>query len=136
MTDTRRRLAAALLGSLAVPGLAGCVPSTAAFDVLAAELPGYNGRPVAALVDRLGYPDDERRIMGQTTYIWQTSEDQVSVYNSPSLVPGYGFDRNVRVTKTQCRIRVRVDDAGVITWWGYDGDNDACRTYARRLDRR
>jgi hypothetical protein len=129
MTDTRTWLGSALLAW----ALAGCVPSTAAFDVLDAELPGYAGRPVGALVDRLGYPDDERRIMGKTTYIWQTSDEQVSVHNSPSLIPGYGYDTNVRVIKERCRIRVRVDDAGVITWWGYNGDNAACRTYARRL---
>lgn len=74
--------------------------------------------------------------MGKTTYIWQASEEEVAVYRSPSLVPGPIYDTDVRISRLHCRIRVRVDDHGVITWWGYNGDNDACRTFARRLARR
>lgn len=121
-----------------VPALAGCM----SFDVLDEELPKYTGRPIDSLVERIGYPNAERTIMGRKVYIWSTSMSHVSVTPVQSTSTGYVGLTPVTMTSTtyetsssrlSCMLRVFVSAQDRIESFDYEGNNGACFRYSNRL---
>ena len=119
----------------------GCM----SFDVLDAELPKYKGRHIDDLVAKLGYPTAEQKIMGKTVYIWNTSSQFVTTTPTTSTSTGYVGSKSVNVTNTtyqtnvsqvSCTIRIFVDENNIVRNGDYTGNNGACFTYSRRLEKK
>ena len=126
---------------LALVALSGCVMS---FTVLDAELPKYYGRHIDTLVARIGYPNSEQMLMGRKVYVWTTSMQHVSVTPTTSTSSGYvgtmpvtitGTNYQTNVIQLSCTIRVFVDDANIIQFADYGGNNGACYTYSEPLEK-
>lgn len=101
---------------MALLPLAGC---TWSYGVLNEELPKYNGKPVSALIAKLGYPDAEQTVMGHKVYLW--SNGGIGTASEP--------------IGDSCRLRAMVNAAEVVTWLDYMGNDYGCRPYSRRLER-
>lgn len=101
---------------IAACALGGCtaLDGPNAHTILGAELPKFEGQPVDVAVKKLGFPNDERTIMGKKVYVWFTSR----------------FGTNRRLT---CEVRLIVDAKDVVRDFDWDGNNGACEYYAGLL---
>lgn len=123
---------------MAVLLVAGCT----SFGVFDEKLPGYVGKPIDALVERIGYPNREQTIMGRKAYIWNTSEQYSSIVPTISTTTGYVGSTPISTQTTafssstdtlSCSIRVFVDSTNRITRYEYNGNNGTCFRYASKL---
>jgi hypothetical protein len=83
--------------------LAGCETAATIWDK---KNLAFAMQPAQMLVDRLGQPNDAKVIKGEKTYFWNS----------------YG-----------CTFRATVDAEERITGMGYQGPDEYCITYVRRL---
>lgn len=118
--------------------LAGCT----SFSVLDKELPKLVGQPVDVAVNKLGFPNAERNIMGKKVYIWSTTQSGTSIVPTTSYSTAYIGTKPVSAQTTtystqdytlSCTLRLIVDDKGVVRDYDYDGNNGACFAYSSRL---
>ncbi len=68
---------------------------------------GLVGKPIRAVIDRVGYPVRELNITGSKVYVWE----------------GNG-----------CTLRVAVDSSESVVRADYDGDHSDCKHYRRVLE--
>lgn len=83
--------------------LAGCETAASIWDK---KFPAFAMQPAQMLVDRLGQPNDEKVIRGEKTYFWKNYA---------------------------CTFRATVDAEERITGMGYQGPEEYCVEYVRRL---
>lgn len=124
---------------LLVPAISGCYSMTS-FAKLDRALPTFEGRPVAEVVQYLGYPSSERTTMGKKIYVWSTAFTRVSP--SSTTTTGTVAGAPVAVTSTgvqsynlACEIRV-ITSNDIVEGFEYEGNNGACAQFARALQGR
>src|ERR1035438_21011 len=108
-----------IIGLLAVAfGLTGC-----ASDELNKGLGFMAGQNIEFAVSRLGHPDNKREMLGDTIYIWSTSQnaDLVTTTTSTTMgsvgtVPGYGTTMGMAFVpaNSKCTIQFAVETDGTI----------------------
>jgi hypothetical protein len=89
--------------------LSGC-----AGYVIKKETNSVVGKPVSAVIAKLGLPTEHRVIAGRKVYISSTS----------NFVEG---------TNCKCQIRAILDDKDIITSWDYDGNEGGCGSFITKL---
>lgn len=102
------------------------------------------GKPISYAVGRLGYPDGQREMMGDTLYVWSTNHQAVlPVYNASSTTgtvggtPFYGTTSSMGLMRAQayCTIQIAVTPQGLIKTYQWNGNPIGCRGYASALNR-
>ena len=104
---------------LAVLDLAGCVPQR-----MDDGLQSLIGQNIQAAVGKLGYPDGQRTMLGDTIYIWNTGH-QGALPIAGTVVP-FSFN---------CTIQIATTPDGTIKQPQWAGNVDGCRGYATVLAR-
>jgi len=74
----------------------------------------FEGRPLSAVVTKIGEPIEERTIAGRRVYIWGS----LGTVNKGE--------------KGKCQIRATMD-GDLIAAFDYEGDEELCQRYAARL---
>jgi hypothetical protein len=118
-------------------GLSGCVTTQ-----MNKGLEFMVGQKIDAAVARLGYPDAQRTMLGDTIYIWNTSHNVNLPMTTTSMTTGYAGSTPVygSTISTQyvranfnCTIQLGTTTDGVIKSWQWQGNMGGCATYARML---
>jgi hypothetical protein len=126
--------------ALAALGLGGCVAQN-----MNAGLNNLMGQNIHAAVDRIGYPNDQRQILGDTVYVWGTSQNTVipmSTMNTTTGmvggVPVYGTTTSTNFVPVNfnCTIQIATTPDGTIKNWRWSGNMGGCSSYANALKRR
>jgi hypothetical protein len=127
--------------ALALAALAaGCVGSR-----INSNLTSLIGQNISAAVDKLGYPDGQREMLGDTLYIWSTDRSGLVVVPTTSTTSGNVGGTPYSQTTTgfgampahfHCRIELAVTAAGIIKRFQFDGNNGGCARYANALARK
>jgi hypothetical protein len=89
--------------------VAGCA-AQAIKEKMTAEM----GQPVSRVIEKLGFPTEERTIAGRHVYVWSTS----------NFVEG---------TNYRCQIRAIVDEKNNVIAWDNEGNEGGCRAFMSRL---
>jgi hypothetical protein len=84
------------------------------------------GQPIQAAIDRLGYPSEQRQILGDTVYVWS---------NQPGSV-AYVSGNVAFASPLWCEIQIGTNPDGTIKRWQSRGNNGGCMAYANALSRR
>ena len=63
----------AIFGTILVTILGAMTLAGCAFQQIEQGMTSMEGRPINAVIEKLGFPDDERVIAGKKIYIWSTS---------------------------------------------------------------
>ncbi len=95
-----------LAAALAVAGCAGTIKE---------GMSELEGKPIKAVIDKIGLPIEEQKISGMEVYVWGT--------------PTYG---TAKADEKSCQIRAFVND-DIIRRLEYKGDEQLCERYAARL---
>ncbi len=129
-----RRVILALIAAL---GLTGCVAQN-----LNDGLKGLMGQNIQAAVARLGYPDGQRTMLGDTIYVWSSNHSAVIPLTSTNTTVGTVGSTPVYGTTTStewvpanynCTIQIATDDAGTMKRYQWNGNMGGCAQYARAL---
>lgn len=122
--------------------LCGCVD---AFTQLNTELPTFVGQNVRAVVQRIGYPDDQREIMGDTLFTWSTNHHSTMYLPTTTTTTGNVGGTPYYATTTggsqaipmnfHCMIRIAVNNDGIVKNTQWSGNRGGCAVYARALAR-
>ncbi len=117
--------------------LSGC-----GVDRLAERIDTYKGQNISTVVNKLGFPDAEKTIMGKKVYIWG-HHNTVSVtvpttnYNTGYVgTQPYSYSTTTYQQNTfhiVCTLEVIVGQGNIIESWKIDGNSDGCNRYASRL---
>lgn len=114
---------------------AGCVTS----EDIGAGVRTLEGQHYTQVFKRLGYPDSERTIAGNTVYSWGSRNS--GTYSVPTTstattyVGGQAVFTTVQGSRTEsydyyCRLDVVVNSSGVVTTAEVDGNIGGCERYA------
>ena len=112
---------------------AGC--ATNRFDERLTGLLGYN---IEVAVSRLGHPDGQRTVMGDTIYIWSSSPDTSLPLTTTATTTGMVGNTPVYGTTTatnrvpanfNCTIQIATNSAGSIKSYQWSGNESGCRRY-------
>lgn len=118
-------------------GLAGCVSRN-----MNEGLQGLIGQDIHVAVDRLGYPDAQRTVLGDKVYIWSASHNvslpmttMSTTTGSVGGAPVYGTTTNTTFVDTNfnCTITLGTDTNGRIKNYRWSGNMGGCEQYARAL---
>jgi hypothetical protein len=118
---------------LIVP-LASCVSSR-----LNDGLQSLVGKNIQAAVARLGYPDGQRTMLGDTIYIWHTSQNVSLPVTTTSTTTGtvgtapiYGSTTNTQWVPENfnCIVQIATDRNGTIKSYQWSGNMGGCERYA------
>lgn len=90
-------------------------------DELRARLQTYNGQNIQAVIDRIGYPTSQQKILGDTVYTWNANVGAVD------------FDWG-RVNLV-CTIQIATDEGGRIKSFHASGTNGGCQRFDDALGR-
>jgi hypothetical protein len=106
-------------------GLTGCVPQR-----MNDGMQSLVGQNIQAAVAKLGYPDTQRTMLGDTIYIWSTSSQggALAVAMSPTMSAVVPLNFN-------CTIQIATTSDGTIKQAQWSGNADGCRGYASALAR-
>jgi hypothetical protein len=96
--------------------LAGCVYALG----MPEKLQPLKGQNIRVAIERLGYPTEQREVLGDTVYTWSTLGPVVA--------------NSFMVGQLYCVIEVGTDSAGTIKEAHFHG-NAGCGPYARALSR-
>jgi hypothetical protein len=100
------------------------------------------GQDIHEAVRRLGYPDAQRKMSGDTIYVWGTSRDEVLPMSTTSTTSGmvgsapvYGTTTSTELVPANfnCKIELAVDSNSIIKNFRYTGNAGGCAAYARAL---
>lgn len=85
------------------------------------------GQNIRVAVEKLGYPDSQRTMLGDNIYIWSTHSGggAVAAAITPTMSVAVPLNFNCTI-----QIAVQANIIKNITW---RGDPDGCRAYARAL---
>lgn len=107
-------------------------------------LKGLMGQNIQTAVSRLGYPDGQRTMMGNTIYIWSGSHSAaiplMTTSSTSGMVGGtpvYGTTTNTNWVPVNynCTIQIATDSDGVIKSYQWSGNEGGCRQYANAISR-
>jgi hypothetical protein len=98
----------AAVAVLLVLGSCGRTP----FPVLETQLDSLKGQPAAAVIKKLGDPNETTRIGSEKVYVWSGETVGMS-----------------------CTVKVFVDTADKVVHYAFDGNVAGCSFYAHRLDK-
>jgi hypothetical protein len=127
------------LAIAATVGLTGCVG-----DHMNDGLQSLVGQDIHVAVARLGYPDGQRTMLGDTIYIWSSNHSAVLPLTTTNTttgnvggVPVYGTQTNTNFVPMNfaCTIQIATDKSGRITTWQWSGNMGGCQPYANALRR-
>lgn len=100
------------------------------------------GQNIQYAVSRLGYPDAQREMLGDTLYIWSSSHNVAlpmattqSTYGTVGNVPVYGTTTGMTYIPANfnCTIQLAVGADQTIKSWQWSGNMGGCEQYAQRL---
>ena len=100
------------------------------------------GKHIRAAVERLGYPDAKREMLGDTIYLWGKSQNTVVPMSSVSTTTGsigsypmYGTTTSTNYVPVNynCTIQIIVDSNEIIKSWSWSGNMGGCSSYATAL---
>jgi len=102
------------------------------------------GQHVNKLVDKLGFPSEEKVIAKRKIYVWQISSTHFSPNTQTSTYSGMVGTKPVYGTATtyggatampvSCKLTVEVDSDDRIIYWTGEGSEFGCSAYARRFE--
>jgi hypothetical protein len=104
-----------------------------------ADLMGQN---IKVAVGRLGYPDGQRTMLGDTIYVWAASHNTVMPMTTTNLtrgmvgsVPFSGTTTNTDFVPVNlnCTIQLATDASGTIKSYQWSGNMGGCSPYASAL---
>jgi hypothetical protein len=133
-TEAMKRMTAVIF---VVFGLGGCVGQRMNDGL--GDLVGQNHKVAVA---RLGYPDGQRTILGDTIYVWSASHNTVMPMTSTNFatgmvgrVPFSGATTNTDFVPVNlnCAIQLAVDQNGTIKSYQWSGNVGGCSPYANAL---
>lgn len=102
----------------------------------------YVGQDIHAAVAKLGYPDSQRVILGDTVYAWSHEHRGVLILPTATTTTGRVGDVGVNVssygseampTHSACQIQMAVDSAGIVKNYQWIGSDSGCSPYLRAL---
>lgn len=123
--------------AVALLGLAGCV-----FQNMDDGLKGLVGQDVHVAISALGYPVSQRPLLGDTIYVWSTSQTFTSMTPVTSTTTGYVGTTPVQATTTNyvpttdtyaCTIQMAVDSNNRIKSYQWQGNMGGCARYSNAL---
>lgn len=129
-----KRIAALFLALL---GLSGCVSQN-----MNNGLQSLVGQDIHAAVARLGYPSAQREMLGDTIYVWGTSQSGVLPMTETNFTTGNvgmtPFSGSTTSTtfvpvNYNCTIQLATDKDGTIKSWQWSGNMGGCMRYANAL---
>ena len=112
--------------------LTGCVD---AFSQLRSEVLQYQGQKVDALIDRIGYPDDQTLTAGGVVYTWTTTESmQVDLQPTHTVSVDASDGPIISTTRVpgavnlhfRCPLQVETDRAGTILHLSWERQGGSC----------
>ena len=121
-----------------------CIFAGCATQQLDTGLKGLIGHPVNEAVARLGYPDNQREILGDRLYVWSTSHTALMPHMNTSTTTGsvggmpvYGQTTGMTMAPVNayCLIQLAVTDTGIIKSYQWQGNPIGCQMYARGFSR-
>jgi hypothetical protein len=133
----RERVALRTATALAIALLSGCVSMY--MDKYLMPLVGQN---IHAAVAKLGYPDSQRTMLGDTIYVWERSHHGVMVLPTVTTTTGNVAGEPVALntqgseavpTHQQCKIQMAVDTNGTIKTYQWVGNDTGCAPYLQAL---
>ena len=119
--------------------LSGCVAEN-----MNKGLQGLVGEDIHIAVARLGYPSTQRQMLGDTIYVWGSSQNAVMPLTTSNYTTGmvggtpvYGTTTNTTLVPVNynCTIQLAVDSSGIIKSWQWNGNMGGCAQYANSLTR-
>jgi hypothetical protein len=117
--------------------LSGCVSQN-----MNAGLQGLLGRDIHVAVDKLGYPNQKRQMLGDTIYVWAISDTSMGVVPITDTTTGHVGSVPIAATTTSyvptvenlhCEIELAVGANNIIKHWEWRGNMGACAGWANRL---
>jgi hypothetical protein len=111
---------------------------------LDAGLKGLVGENIHEAINRLGYPDGQRTVMGDTVYIWSTNRNVAMPMNTTTTTTGavgttpyYGTTTGMTFVPMTfaCTVQIATDANGAIKSYQWEGNQGGCRRYARGFSR-
>jgi hypothetical protein len=102
------------------------------------------GQNVKAAVAKIGYPDSQRTMLGDTIYVWGVSRDTIAPIPTSSTTTGMVGGSLITGTTTgtsfvpvnlNCKIQLATGANGVIKQYQWSGNAGGCSSYARALTR-
>jgi hypothetical protein len=118
-------------------GLSGCLS-----DQMNTGLSFMVGQNIQFAVSRLGYPDGQREMLGDTIYVWSTSREvnlpmmtTSTTTGSVGTVPIYGQTMSTQFVPANfnCTIELGAGPDNIIKSWQWSGNIGGCMQYARAL---
>ena len=125
----------------AAVALTGC---TTSISMLKSDLPKLLGQDIKVAVTRIGYPDGQREMLGDTLYIWSTDHEGLvpavntaATFGSLAGLHFSGVATSVGVARARyyCAIQLATNKDGSITHWQFQGNQGGCNVYAYALNR-
>lgn len=138
----RKRTYAKRSGSSVAAVILALILSGCANRILTKHLNQMVGQNISVLVDRWGYPDTERTIMGHKIYIWGDSSQSMIYLPQTSYTTAYVGNVPIQSATTSgsfvpmtesCIIQVTVDSSDDIISWQFRGNQAGCAPYARQI---
>jgi hypothetical protein len=105
-------------------------------------LSALEGQNISAAVNKLGYPQNQETIMGNTVFTWGSSQDvslPVTTYSTTTgYVGGTSYSGTTANTSYEndnfnCTIQIAVDSGGDIIHTQWSGNIGGCMHYSREL---
>jgi hypothetical protein len=102
------------------------------------------GQNIQVAVDRLGYPDGQRTMLGDTIYVWSASHNTMLPMSTTSMTSGsvgtlpvYGTTTNTSFVPANlnCTIQISTFPDKTIKSYQWSGNNGGCSPYANALVR-
>lgn len=123
----------ALLGLTA---LAGCATP----EQITAGVTTLEGKSYKDAFERLGYPDAEEKVAGNTVYIWQNRNSGTYTVPTTQTATSYAGQQTIYTTvygsreesfDHHCILRVAVDKSGTVINTRLKGNIGGCQHYAK-----
>jgi len=102
-------------------------------------LQGLMGQKIQAAVARMGYPDGQREMMGDTIYVWSTNHQAIMPLMTNSTTTGlvggtpvYGSTNSMNFVPVaaQCTVQIATTPDGTIKSYEWAGNQIGCRRYS------
>lgn len=93
------------------------------YEFMEGVLSSWNNSHIDEVVERWGYPDDERKVAGRQIYVWdyRVSYSMPSTYTATSETTG--FVSGGGTLSGLCRRILEVNEENIVIKWNYSGNN-------------
>lgn len=115
-----------------------------ATQILNDGLQGLVGEDIHEAFARLGYPDGQRTVLGDTIYIWSTNHNvampittTTTTTGAVGTTPYYGTTTGMGFVPMafMCTVQIATDENGRIKNYQWEGNQGGCQRYARGFSR-